>query len=401
VADRVDVLVVGGGVIGLAAAWQLTRRQPGIRLAVVEAEPRLAGHQTSHNSGVVHAGIYYPPGSLKARLCRRGNDLLERFAADRGLPIVRNGKVVVAVEERELPRLRGIYDRAVKNGVPGVRMLNGEELRQIEPAAAGIAAVHSPATAVIDFAAVATALAEEVMAAGGLICTSWPVAELVRDGPEEVRATGPGGEIRARAAIVCAGLQADRLAGRAAGGVRVVPFRGSWFIVAAESSAQVRGSIYPVPDPRLPFLGVHVTRRIDGQVWAGPNAFLALSRSAYRPWAVNARDARQALGFPGLWRFAARHLRTVRTELTRDLSKAAYTRALARYLPAVTAKDLSRGPMGIRAQAMSTDGKLLDDFVIRRADRVLHVLNAPSPAATSSLAIGEVLATDVADLLGK
>lgn len=394
----VDVVVVGGGIVGLATAWQLARRRPDLRLALVESESRLGAHQSSHNSGVVHAGIYYPPGSLKAQLCTRGKQLLEDFCAERGVPLERNGKLVVATADDELGRLGDLYARASANGVPGLRRLDARELREVEPAAVGVAAIHSPSTGVVDFAGVVAALARDLADGGTPIHTSWPVRQIRQSGGRVELAGPDGAAMTARAVVVCAGLQADRLAGRAAAGMRVVPFRGGWFTLHNDVAVQVRGSIYPVPDPRLPFLGVHLTRRIDGQVWAGPNAFLAFSRSRYRRWAIDARDAVSALSFPGLWRFAAHNTSAAWTEFRHDVSARAYATALARYLPAVRPQDLERGPMGVRAQAMSRRGQLLDDFLVRQDQQVLHVLNAPSPAATSSLAIGERLAEAAGEL---
>ena len=391
----IDVVVVGGGIVGLATAWQMLSRRPGIQITVVDAEPAIAGHQTSHNSGVVHAGIYYAPGSLKASLCSRGRGLLKEFCAEHGIPIDHNGKLVVAKSEGELPGLGNLFDRASQNRVPGLRRVDREELRRIEPVADGVAAIHSPDTAVVDFAAVARQLAAEIEKLGGRIRTSWPVSR-VRSAADGSIVDGPNGEtLRGRITIVCAGLQADRLAAEVAHDVRILPFRGTWYRVTGELADQVRGSIYPVPDPSLPFLGVHVTRRIDGEVWAGPNAFLAFSRHDYRQWAVDARDAVSSLGYTGFWKFAAKNLPTAWTEFSHEVSARAYAKSLKEYVPDVLPGNLERGPMGIRAQAMNHKGQLLDDFLVREADHVLHVLNAPSPAATSSFAIGEYLADTV------
>jgi L-2-hydroxyglutarate oxidase LhgO len=394
--DAYELIVVGGGIVGLATAWQLSRRHPELRLALVEAEPQLGMHQTSHNSGVVHAGVYYKAGSLKATLCRRGKKLLEAYCAERGIPLVRNGKIVVATRDDELDALSALYDRAAANGVEGIRRLTPSEIPRIEPMVRGVAAIHSPTTGVVDFTLVAKSLARELTESGVHIRTAWRVDHFRQDG-SRVYLTGPGEEVlSARSVIACAGLQADRLAGHAADGVRIVPFRGGWFALDKETASGIKGSVYPVPDPRLPFLGVHLTRRIDGQVWAGPNAFLALSRSDYKRWRFRAPDAISALGYPGLWAFGARHLSAAYTELRHDVSRKAYAKELARYIPDVGKENLARGPIGIRAQAMTRRGELLDDFTIRRDQRILHVLNAPSPAATSSLAIGEHLA-DVVD----
>ena len=393
--DVVDVVVVGGGIIGLATAWQILTRRPGSRVKLVEAESDVAGHQTSHNSGVLHAGIYYAPGSLKATLCSRGRGLMEQFCLAQGIPIDYTGKLVVAISEAELPGLARLFERSMQNDVPGLRRLDRTELRQIEPAADGVAAIHSPRTGVVDFAEVARRLATEIVTLGGTLLTSWP-AQSVLSTAEGCIVTGPGGSVlRGRHAVVCAGLQADRLAGDAAKDVRILPFRGSWYRVAQPLADRIRGSIYPVPNPSLPFLGVHLTRRINGEVWAGPNAFLAFSRRTYKPWAVTPRDSLSSLGYPGFWRFAAGNLGTAWTEFSHDVSARAYAKSLGHYVPEVQPSDLHRGPMGIRAQAMDARGTLIDDFLIRRDRNVLHVLNAPSPAATSSFAIGEHLAEAV------
>lgn len=390
-----DIAVVGAGLVGLATAWQLARRQSGLRITVVEAERAVAQHQSSHNSGVVHAGIYYPPGSLKARLCTRGKMLLEQFCSDHDVPLVRNGKVVVAVRDDELGRLATLYQRAEANGVPQLRRLTPDELREVEPTVEGLAAIHSPTTGVVDFRAVAAALAAGLPAEQVQLITSWPVREL-RQSAERVELVGPDDDaIRARFVIVCAGLQADRLAGPAATGIRTVPFRGGWYVVGGPAAASIVGSVYPVPDPSLPFLGVHLTRRIDGTVWAGPSAFLAFSRSDYRRWAVRFRDTAEELAFAGIWRLAAHYPAVTWNEFWQDVSPAVYTRALSRYLPGIQARDLTRGPIGLRAQAMTPAGQLLDDFELRRDGRTLHVINAPSPAATACLAIGEHLADQV------
>ena len=398
--DVVDVVVVGGGIIGLATAWQLVSRNPQLQVTVVEADASIAGHQTSHNSGVLHAGIYYAPGSLKAQLCARGKGMLEVFCAEHGIPVEHNGKLVVATSDDELDGLATLYERSLQNRVEGLRRLDRDQLREIEPAAEGIAAIHSPRTGVVDFAAVSRELAAAVEKAGGVIRTSWPVTR-VRNSVDGCVVDGPdGATIRSRVAIVCAGLQADRLAGDVARDLRILPFRGSWYRVSEPMAQQVRGSIYPVPDPKFPFLGVHVTRRIDGEVWAGPNAFLAFSRTKYKPWAVDARDSISALGYPGFWRFASRNLPAAWSEFSHDVSARAYATSLKKYLPEVRPSDLHRGPMGIRAQAMDSRGQLLDDFLVRQDRNVIHVLNAPSPAATSSFAIGEYLADAVDEIRG-
>lgn len=383
-----EVVVIGGGILGLATAWRILQRRPGAAVVVVEKEQRIGVHQSGHNSGVLHAGIYYVPGSLKARLCRAGKEQLEEYARTRNVPFDSNGKVVIAATDDEVAPLRRLAERAERNGVPGLRWLDADGIRTVEPAAAGVAALHSPSTGVIDFAAVCGALADDVRAAGGTVLTGWPVETLDDGDPVSVR--GPAGHLRASRVIACAGLQSDRLAG--ASDVRIVPFRGSWYRLRPPVADLVRGSIYPVPDPRYPFLGVHLTRRIDGEVWVGPNAFLAFARERYERWATSPRDLADTLTFPGFWRFAAGNLRAAVRELGHDVSRRLYARAVARYLPDVGPDDLEHGPLGIRAQAMTADGALVDDFRIADRGNVSHVLNAPSPAATSALAIGDLLA---------
>ncbi len=401
-AEGLDIVVIGAGIVGLATARRLLQGSPGLRLAVVEKEDRIGAHQTSHNSGVVHSGIYYAPGSLKARLCMDGKAALERLAGERGLDYERLGKVIVALEGRELPRLAELKRRAIANGVAGLRELSGDELRELEPNAVGLRALHAPETGVIDFHAVAGALADDVRSAGGSVLLGRRVVGITEISTRvEVQTTA--GELEARAVVACAGVQADRVASlndTRAGRPRIVPFRGDYYTLKPHARALVNGLVYPVPDPELPFLGVHFTKTIRGEVLAGPNAVLALNREGYGRFDVRPRDVLSTLAFPGFWRFLRRHLRFGLEETWRDLVKSAFVRELQRYVPAVQADDVDFGPSGIRAQALGRDGRLLDDFVLERTGRVLHVLNAPSPAATASLAIGEHLAGEASQLLG-
>ncbi len=388
-----DVVVVGAGIVGLATARALLEKRPALRLAVLDKESKPGLHQTGHNSGVLHSGIYYVPGSLKARLCTSGKEALERYAEDRGIPFVRCGKLIVALDDSELRRLEELERRAGANGVGGLRVLDAEELREIEPNATGLRALHAPGTGIIDYGAVTTAYADDVLASGGDLLTSRPV-ERFEQGARSVRIVTEGESIEARAVVACAGLQSDRIA-RLAGErppVRIVPFRGDYYTLGTRTQELVRGLLYPVPDPAFPFLGVHFTKRLDGSVIAGPNAVLALARERYRRAALNLRDAASAIAYAGSWRFASRHLRVAAGELWRDLSKAAFVRDMQRYVPAVLADDVVFGPTGIRAQALGRDGRLVDDFLIVGSQRMMHVLNAPSPAATASLAIGNELA---------
>jgi (S)-2-hydroxyglutarate dehydrogenase len=386
-----DVVVIGAGIVGLATALRLLGSSPGLQLAVVEREDRVAAHQSSHNSGVLHAGLYYPPGSAKARWCRRGKEALERFCAEHGVPVRRDGKLVVAVDREELPRLRELADRARRNGVE-VDLVGPDGLRDHEPHVTGLAGVWSPTTAVTDFGAAATAMAAKLAELGGQVRLGTEVTGL-REGRDQVTVTTTAGELRARGVIACAGPWADRVAAMtgASPPERIVPIRGAWLELRPDRRELVRGSIYPVPRPGLPFLGVHLTRRVDGQVWIGPNAVLARGRDRLhgrRPW----HDLAETLRFPGTWRLGRRHATTAAAELVRDRWLAATIREVRRYVPAISRADVRRGPWGVRAQALRPDGTLVEDFEVRASGRVLHLLNAPSPAATASLAIGEELA---------
>ena len=386
-------VVVGGGILGLATARQLVKSQPEAEVVVLEREPALAQHQTAHNSGVVHAGIYYAPGSLKARLCRRGLTLLRAYCAERGLPYEACGKVVVAVDEREVEPLRRLEERATANGVPGLRWLEARELTEVEPYVRGVAGLHSPETAIADFAAVARAYADDVTAAGGEIRTGVPVARVLQNGHHPKVELADGSSVEADRVIVCAGLQGDRLA-MASGEPaepRIVPFRGEYWRLKPERSHLVKGLIYPVPDPALPFLGVHLTRKIDGTVVLGPNAILSTSRHAYDRRHFVLRDAYEAISWPGTLRMLRRHWRAGVGEVIRSASKRRFVSEVARYVPAVSVEDVLPAPAGVRAQAIDRDGSLVDDFRLSTHGNITWVRNAPSPAATSSLAIAEDL----------
>ena len=386
-------VVVGGGILGLATARQLVQSQPGAEVVLLEREAALAQHQTAHNSGVVHAGIYYAPGSLKARLCRRGLTLLRAYCSERGLPYEACGKVVVALNDREVGPLRRLEERATINGVPGLRWLEQSELTSVEPHVRGVAGLHSPETAIADFAAVARAYADDVTAAGGQIRTGAVVARVQTSGRQAIAELADGSRIAGDRVIVCAGLQADRLAMASGESAepRIVPFRGEYWQLRPERSHLVRGLIYPVPDPALPFLGVHLTRKIDGTVVLGPNAILSTARHAYERRRFVARDAYEALSWPGTLRMLRRHWRAGMGEIVRSASKRQFVREVARYMPAVEAGDVLPAPAGVRAQAIDRDGSLVDDFRLATNGKVTWVRNAPSPAATSSLAIAEEL----------
>lgn len=390
-----DVAIVGGGIVGLATAYRLLRRKPDLRLVLLEKEREIATHQTGHNSGVVHAGLYYAPGSLKARLCREGRADLIRFAADHGIPFEACGKLVVALNERELARFETLRRRAEANGVPGLKVLGPEAMREREPHVAGIRALWNPTTGIIDFRRVALALADDILSRGGIIRTSAEVRGVRRLGSGLILETTVG-EAAAGHAIVCAGLHADRVARLTGdpGRERIVPFRGDYYTLAAEARHLVRGLIYPVPNPSFPFLGVHLTRRIDGDVWAGPNAVLAFAREGYTRRSFSLRDTTDAIANPGFTRLAIRYWRTGLAEMWRDISKRAFTAQVKLFIPELREDQLEFGPSGVRAQALDPDGTLVDDFRLGGVDRVLHVRNAPSPAATASLAIGRELASE-------
>ncbi len=364
-------------------------------MVVFEKEDRLAAHQTGRNSGVVHAGLYYRPGSLKAQLCTRGRLLLREYCAEHDLPYDECGKLVVAVDDSELDRMAGIERSATANGVPGLRRLSGAEIPSIEPHTVGVAALHSPQTAITDFVAITESFAREVRAAGGTLHLSTPVTG-VRVVPNGVEVVTPTVSHRVDELVVCAGLQADRVAVEPGGdGPRIIPFRGEYLRVRDDLRDLVRGMVYPVPDPRYPFLGVHYTRRVSGELEVGPNAVLALRREGYRRRDVGVRDLRDLVGWPGFWRMGREHWRTGVHEVRGSLSRRAFMRLAQRYVPTIGPDDVVRARAGVRAQAVDRDGSLVDDFRIDQVDRVLRVRNAPSPAATSSLAIAE----HVVDLL--
>jgi len=391
---RADIAIVGGGIVGLATAYQLLEAKPDIRVTILEKEPEIAAHQTGHNSGVVHAGLYYVPGSLKARLCREGKADLEAFAAAHGIPLERPGKLVVALDEGELPRIEALRERAIANGVPDLEVMGPARMRELEPHVVGVRGLWSPSTGIVDYGRVAGAIADEVRARGATIETGREVTAIAERGGEVVLATSRG-ELVARAAIACAGLHADRIARMTSdsGRERIVPFRGDYYTLTPAARHLVRGLIYPVPDPRFPFLGVHLTRRIDGEVWAGPNAVLALAREGYRRRDVSIRDLAGTLTDRGFLRLAGRFWRTGAAEMWRDWSKGAFLGALRRFIPELRSEHLVFGPSGVRAQALDPNGTLVDDFRLGGTRHVLHVRNAPSPAATACLAIGRELAT--------
>jgi L-2-hydroxyglutarate oxidase LhgO len=391
-----SVVVVGAGIVGLAVSRQLTRSYPGVSVTVVDKEPTVAAHQTSHNSGVVHAGLYYRPGSLKATLCRRGVGLLRDYCADRAIPYEEVGKLVVAADRDEVPALRQIEQNAVSNGVPGLRWLDGAEMAEVEPHIRGSAALHSPRTAITDFAAVARAYAQDVLDAGGRIVLGATVTS-IRQSAGTVRVGTTREELRADHVILCAGLHSDRVAALAGDQDEpaIVPFRGEYLDLVPTKACLVNGLVYPVPDPSYPFLGVHLTRHVHGGVDIGPNAVLAFSREGYRRRDVNLADLGQTLGWPGFRRLARQHWRMGLQEMALSASRRRFVEQARRYLPDLQPGDVIPAAAGVRAQALDRDGSLVDDFRIHHLDRVTAVRNAPSPGATSSLAIAEHIVADL------
>ena len=385
---KYDIAVIGGGIIGLATAMRLTQEYPRHSVAVLEKEPGVARHQTGHNSGVIHAGIYYAPGSSKANLCVSGGKMLRRFCDEHGIQYQMCGKLITATDEAQLPGLDELYRRGTANGAEGLQIVGPERLRELEPHAAGIRAVHSPNTGIVDFAAVTEAYATEMVGNGGDLFTDTRVLK-VSHGDGALHVETSRGELTVRHVVNCAGLYADTIA-RGMGAdvdVRIVPFRGEYYSLKAGRSDLVNGLIYPVPDPKLPFLGVHFTRRISGTVEAGPNAVLAFAREGYRKTDLSARELLGTLAYPGFWRMSRVHWWTGMREVYRSLRKRSFLRSLQTLVPDVKLDDLCDPGAGVRAQAVDRKGRLLQDFSIARSPNAIHVLNAPSPAATASLAI--------------
>jgi L-2-hydroxyglutarate oxidase LhgO len=394
---RGDVVIVGGGILGLAVGREILRRRPDTRLVVLEKERELASQQTGHNSGVIHRGIYYKPGSLKAKLCVAGADELVRYCEEQSVPYRLCGKMIVATDPSELGRLEDLAARCEANGVPDVRIVDRDELREREPHCQGIRALWSPHTGIVDYRLVSRAYANEILAMGGEIRLDHSVSGMQRFGKKTV-VRGGHSEFKASAVIACAGLYSDRVAslsGAAASPV-IVPFRGDYFVLRPDRRYLVNSNIYPVPDPRFPFLGVHFTPRVNGDIWLGPNAVLAFSRTGYEFANVNVRDLRSTFGSKGFRTFARRNWRTGFAEMERDLRKTSFLKSLQRYVRELTEDDLLPGPSGVRAQALTETGDMVDDFVIDEQPGILHVRNAPSPAATSSLQIGSYVVNRLA-----
>ena len=391
------IVVVGGGIVGLATAWRLTERFPDSHVTVLEKESAVGRHQSSHNSGVLHAGLYYKTGSRKARLAVRGIRQMVEFCRSRSIAHDVCGKVVVAVTQDEVPRLQALLERGTANGLEGLRWLTPEQLHEIEPHAAGVAAVHVPQEGIADYPAVCRALSNEIQARGGEVVTGAEVSAIAREG-SLWRVHSSAGDYQAERIVTCAGLQADRVAALTghARSVHIVPFRGEYYGIRPERQYLVRNLIYPVPDPNFPFLGVHYTRMIHGGIEAGPNAVLAFSREGYRKSDLRVRDLADALAFSGLWKFLAKHSSTCWMEVRRSFSKELFCATLQRLVPEIQPSDLIAGGAGVRAQAMTPEGALVEDFHFVEGPGELHVVNAPSPAATASLAIGEEIAEALA-----
>lgn len=395
-----DVAIVGAGIIGLATGMKLLEAFSKLRVVILEKEDTIGAHQTGHNSGVIHSGIYYRPGSLKAALCVAGSRELIDFCRKQAVPFEICGKIVIAVRQDQLAALGELYRRGIENGVPGLRMITASEARGIEPFACCISGLHVPATGIVDFRQVAEAYSEVFRQRGGEVRPGWKVVRL-KSRSSEVGVSALGGEITAGLVINCAGLYSDRVAELSGlrPPCRIVPFRGEYYRIRPERSYMVKNLIYPVPDPGFPFLGVHFTRMIDGRVEAGPNAVLAFAREGYRRWNIAPLESLGTLGYPGFWRLVSRYWRNGIGEMARSFSKTLFARALQQLIPKISRDDLIQGGAGVRAQALDRDGRLLDDFVTMQHERMIHVLNAPSPAATSSLAIGRHIVDIAAPLI--
>jgi L-2-hydroxyglutarate oxidase len=398
-----DVVVVGAGIVGLAVARELLQRYPRLKLGVLDKEPTIGQHQTGHNSGVLHSGIYYAPGSLKAKLCVEGQRELYSYCEKKGIPTDRCGKVIVASTEAELPRLENLIERGAANGVQGLEMIGPEELKELEPHCVGVKALWSPNTGIVDFSRIARAYAEDITSSGGDVLPGFGVDKF-SERPARVILETSAGEVEAKHVVACAGLHSDRVAHMtgAPRDPRIVPFRGDYWVLRPDRKHLSRNLIYPVPDPSFPFLGVHFTRRLDdGSVWLGPNAVLAFSREGYRRLDLRPKDLFEAIAYPGFQKLAGKFWQTGMTEMVRDFSKEAFLKSLQVYIPELELADLLPGPSGVRAQALGPDGALVDDFVFNtQGNRIVHVRNAPSPGATSSLAIGRMIADTAAKTFG-
>jgi L-2-hydroxyglutarate oxidase len=385
-----DIIVVGGGIVGLATAHRLLETRPKLKILLVEKEPKLAAHQTGNNSGVLHSGLYYKPGSVKAQCAVQGLQLMLAFCRTHGIKHEQCGKIVVATSDEELPRLEGLWQRGTANGLLGLRKLNLEQIKEIEPHAAGLAAIHVPQEGIVDYPAVCEKLGELIRQAGGEIRLNTKLQKAVQNSSDWTVETSAG-NFQAKFVITCGGLHADRMVSAAGQKpvAKIVPFRGEYYQIKKERQFLVKHLIYPVPDPKFPFLGVHFTRLVNGGIEAGPNAVLAFAREGYKWTTINLHDLADSLFFPGLWRFLARYPSMCGYEIRRSFSKAEFTRSLQKLVPEIRVEDIEPGGAGVRAQAMLPEGNLIDDFHFEEARGIVHVINAPSPAATASLAIGQ------------
>lgn len=396
--SQYDLIIIGAGLIGLSTARAILKREPSLKLAIVEKEETIAMHQSGRNSGVIHSGIYYKPGSLKANMCVAGAEAMYAYCKEKQIPTQQCGKVIIAVKDNELQRLENLYKRGQENGVPHIQWLDAQELKKKEPYAAGLAAVYCPTTGIVDYTEVARALAEEIQEMGAEIITSFEVDAISSDEEDVILISTKKDILCAHYLISCGGVYADRLASQNKGSKtpQIIPFRGDYLILKPHARHIINGLIYPVPDPQFPFLGVHFTPRMDGSVWLGPNAVLAFSREGYRLGDMNINDLLEVFKYPGFRKLITKHWKMGCGEFYRDLFKFAYVRALQQYIPMLRAFDCFKGPSGIRAQALNPDGTLVDDFVFDSPmPRTLHVRNAPSPGATSCLVIGEAIAQKV------
>jgi len=390
-----DCIVIGGGIVGLSVAWAIVERKPDVRIAVLEKEDSWARHQTGRNSGVIHSGIYYKPGSLKAKLCREGNRRMVEFCELHGIPYEACGKVVVATKASEVPLLGKLLERGTANRI-AVRRLSAEQVLELEPHVRCLAGLQVPSTGIVDYGGISRKLAEMIAARGGELWLGTKVLGVRAMGSKVLLETSKD-TLSTRWVINCAGLHSDRVAklGGANPGARIVPFRGEYYVLKPERRRLVTNLIYPVPDPQFPFLGVHFTRMIDGSVHAGPNAVLSFKREGYTPTSFNLRDFMDTVTYPGFWHLAARHAKSGLEEMHRSISKNAFVRSLQQLIPEITEQDLGPGGSGVRAQALRPDGSLVDDFLIINSPFAVHVCNAPSPAATASLEIGRVIADEI------
>jgi L-2-hydroxyglutarate oxidase len=385
-----DIIVAGGGIVGLASAYRLLEAKPKLKLLLLEKESRLAAHQTGNNSGVLHAGLYYKPGSVKAQCAVQGLQQMLAFCRTHGIAHEQCGKIVVATSEEELPRLETLWERGTANGLTGLRKLSAQQIKEVEPHATGLAAIHVPQEGIVDYLAVCEKMGELIRQAGGEIRLNTKLQKAIQNSEGWTVETSAG-DFQAKFVVTCGGLHADRMV-RAAGQkpiAKIVPFRGEYYQIKKERQFLVRNLIYPVPDPKFPFLGVHFTRLIGGGIEAGPNAVLAFAREGYKWTTINPRDLAESLFFPGLWKFLAKYPSMCSYEIRRSFSRAEFTRSLQKLVPEIRESDIETGGAGVRAQAMLPEGKLIEDFHFEEGRGILHVINAPSPAATASLAIGQ------------